>query len=87
MMGITDHNKDFVHVHEITGAEIISPEAGLVTPEQVAAAHRIHAQVAPWTADTTEEWQKLVDAHVDAIITDDPAALLAWLKAQNPPLH
>lgn len=87
MMGITDHDKDFVHVHEITGAEIISPEVSLVTPEQVAAAHRIHAQVAPWTADTTEEWQKLVDAHVDAIITDDPAALLAWLKAQNPPLH
>ena len=26
-------------------------------------------------------------AGVDAMITDDPEALLAWLRAQRPPLH
>ncbi len=87
MMGITDHNKDFVHIHDVTGAEIVSPDYHLVTAEQVAAAHQVHMQVVPWTADSPEDWQKLADAHVDAIISDDPAALLDWLKAHNPPLH
>ncbi len=87
MNGITDHNKDFAHIYEITGAEIISPEWHLATPEQVAAVHKLGVQVAPWTCDTTESWQKMVDAKVDAIISDDPEALLAWLKARTPPLH
>jgi glycerophosphoryl diester phosphodiesterase len=59
----------------------------MVTPEQVAAAHKAGAQVAPWTPNTPEQWQKLADAGVDAIISDDPVALLAWLRAQKPPLH
>jgi glycerophosphoryl diester phosphodiesterase len=41
----------------------------------------------PYTVNTAAEWQKLADAHVDAIITDDPEGLLKWLRAQNPPLH
>jgi len=87
LMGLTDHNKDFVHVHEITGAEIISPEQSLVTPEAVAAAHRVHMQVVPWTVDNAEDWKRMADDGVDAIISDDPVALLAWLRAQQPTLH
>jgi glycerophosphoryl diester phosphodiesterase len=87
MMGFTDKNKDFVHIHDITGAEIVSPDYNLVTAQQVAAAHNVHMQVVPWTVNSPQEWQRLVDAKVDAIISDDPAALLAWLKEQNPPLH
>ena len=84
---ISDPNELFVRAHQVTGAEIISPEYNLVTPERVAAAHRANVQVVPWTPDTPADWQKLADTHVDAIITDDPAALLDWLKAQHPPLH
>ena len=36
-------------------------------------------QVVPWTADTPEDWDRLIAAGVDAIITDDPAALLERL--------
>jgi glycerophosphoryl diester phosphodiesterase len=43
------------------------------------AAHAAGLQVAPWTADTPEDWDRLVGAQVDAIITDDPAALLERL--------
>ena len=86
-MGLTDHNKDFVHVHDLTGAEIISPEASLVTPEAVAAAHKAGMQVVPWTVNKPEEWKRLADAGVDAIISDDPAALLAWLRVQSQALH
>lgn len=87
ILGVTDHDKSFAHILEITGAQILSPDQNLVTPENVAQAHKAGAQVAPWTVNTPEGWQKMADAHVDAIITDDPAALLAWLRAQHPPLH
>ena len=87
LMGHTDPTKDFAAIAKLTDAEIISPDFSLVTPEQVAAAHAAGAQVAPYTANKPEDWQKLADANVDAIITDDPVALLAWLRAQKPPLH
>lgn len=87
MMGHTDPTKDFAAIAKLTGAEIISPHFSLVTPEEVAAAHKAGAQVAPYTANKPEDWQKLADANVDAIITDDPVALLTWLRAQKPPLH
>jgi glycerophosphoryl diester phosphodiesterase len=44
-------------------------------------------QVAPYTVNNEEGWKKMADAHVDAIITDDPVGLLAWLRSQTPPLH
>jgi len=87
LMGHTDPTKDFAAIAKLTGAEIISPDFSLITPEQVTAAHAAGAQVAPYTANKPEDWQKLADAHVDAIITDDPVGLLAWLRAQKPPLH
>lgn len=87
MMGITDTDKSFAHIEAITGAEILSPDQSLVTPEEVEVAHKMGVQVAPYTADTPAQWQRLTDAHVDAIITDDPTELLAWLRSQNPPLH
>ena len=87
LMGHTDPTKDFAAIAKLTGAEIISPDFSLVTPDQVAAAHAAGAQVAPYTANKPEDWQKLADANVDAIITDDPVGLLAWLRAQKPPLH
>lgn len=87
LMGHTDPTKDFAAIAKLTGAEIISPDISLVTSEQVAAAHAAGAQVAPYTANKPEDWQKLADAKVDAIITDDPVGLLAWLRAQKPPLH
>ena len=90
IMGLTDHDKSFAHIAKVAGlrpGDILSPDLSLATPEQVAAAHKLHLQVAPYTADTVEEWKRLADAHIDAIITDDPAALLAWLRAQTPPLH
>jgi len=59
------------------------PLASLVTPEQVKAAHAAGLQVVPWTANTPQEWERLANAGVDAIITDDPAELIAWLKSKG----
>jgi glycerophosphoryl diester phosphodiesterase len=71
--------KDFTAIAKEAGAGIVSPEFHLVTSEQVRAAHAAGLQVVPWTADTPEDWDRLIAAQVDAIITDDPTALLERL--------
>jgi len=70
-------------VKEAGNAEIISPEFHLVTPAKVAAAHAAGIQVVPWTADTPQDWDMLINAKVDAIISDDPAELIAHLKQRG----
>jgi glycerophosphoryl diester phosphodiesterase len=75
--------KSFVEIAKEADAGIISPHYSLVTKEQVATAHKSGLEVVPWTANTPAEWDKLVDAKVDAIISDDPAALIAYLKAKH----
>ncbi len=76
--------RDFVEIaREAGGAQIVSPDFHLVTREQVGAAHAAKLQVVPWTANTPADWDKLIDAGVDAIISDDPAALLAYLKKRG----
>jgi len=64
-------------------ATLYSPEYPFVTPERVAHAHAAGLQVVPWTVNKPEDWARLVDAKVDAIISDDPAALIAWLKEKG----
>jgi glycerophosphoryl diester phosphodiesterase len=72
--------RSFVEIAREAGAQIVSPEYKLVTPEQVKAAHDAGFEVLPWTPNTPADWSRLVEAHVDGIITDDPAALIAFLK-------
>jgi glycerophosphoryl diester phosphodiesterase len=73
--------RDFVTIAAAAGkAEIVSPDFHLVTPQKVAAARRAGIQVVPWTADTPADWDMLIQAKVDAIISDDPAELIAYLK-------
>ena len=76
--------RDFVAIAKDAGhAEIVSPDYHLVTPEKVAAAHAAHIQVVPYTTNTPADWDKLIAAKVDAIITDDPAELMAHLKKRG----
>lgn len=74
---------DFAGTAQEAGAGIIAPEHHLVTPQQVAAAHAAAIQVVPWTVNAPADWQRLVAAGVDGIITDDPAALIAWLRQRG----
>jgi len=64
------------------GATILSPHFLLVSAQLVADAHKVGLQVIPWTANTADVWDRLIRAEVDAIITDDPAALIAHLKSK-----
>jgi glycerophosphoryl diester phosphodiesterase len=75
--------RSFVDIAQEAGATIISPYYELVTLDQVKASHAAGLEVVPWTADTPAVWQMLIDSGVDAIIGDDPAALLAYLKSRG----
>jgi glycerophosphoryl diester phosphodiesterase len=72
--------RPFDAIARVAEADIISPEFKLVTAGQVRAAHAHKLDVVPWTANTAEDWQRLIDAGVDGIITDDPASLITYLK-------
>lgn len=76
--------KSFLEIaKEAGGTPIVSPHQSLVTKEEVNAAHVAGLQVIPWTANTPEQWDKLIEAGVDSIITDDPAGLIEHLRARK----
>lgn len=59
-----------------------SPEGRLLTPELV---KKMHAsipgvKVVPWTLNKSEHWETAIQMGVDGIISDDPGALISWLK-------
>lgn len=52
--------------------DIWSPNYELVTSQMIAEAHSMDMKVIPWTVNTTEEMNDLVEMGVDGIITDYP---------------
>jgi glycerophosphoryl diester phosphodiesterase len=81
---VENDSRDFPAIAaEAANAEIVSPEFHLVTAAKVAAAHAAGGQVVPWTANTPADWDMLIAAKVDAIISDDPAELIAHLKRRR----
>lgn len=64
-------------------ATIFSPEHHLVTTQRVSEAHEAGLKVVPWTVNKPDDWARLVDSDVDAIISDDPASLISWLKEKG----
>lgn len=76
-------HRTLVELAREAGATIVSPNYRTVKPGEVAAAHKAGLQVVPWTPNEPGEWDKLVGEGVDAIISDDPAALIAYLKAKG----
>jgi glycerophosphoryl diester phosphodiesterase len=77
-------NLDFVKIGKESGAGIISPLFTFVTAEQVRAAHAAGLQVLPWVANEPADWDRLIAAGVDSILTDYPADLIAYLKKKAP---
>jgi glycerophosphoryl diester phosphodiesterase len=76
--------RDFVTIAGEGGhAQIISPNYELVTREKVEAAHRAGLQVVPWTVNKPADWDRMIEAGVDAIISDDPAELIGYLKGKG----
>jgi len=75
--------KDYVGDANAAGYPIVSPIHRLISKADVDRAHSFGMKVVPWTANDAAAWDKLIEVGVDAIITDDPAALIAHLKAKG----
>lgn len=80
---MTEPHRSLVDLARESGAGIVSPHFTTVRREEVAAAHKAGLVVVPWTANEPAVWDKLIAAEVDAIISDDPAALIAYLKGKG----
>jgi glycerophosphoryl diester phosphodiesterase len=74
---------DYVSEVKKLGFPIVSPHYRLTTKSKVDEARAAGIQVVPWTANEPKVWDDLIAAGVDAIITDDPAALIAHLKSKG----
>lgn len=81
--GEKEPHRTMLEVAKESGAGIVSPHIRMVTAEEVAAAHQAGLEVVAWTANEPEAWDRLIAAQVDAIISDDPAALIAYLKGKG----
>jgi glycerophosphoryl diester phosphodiesterase len=60
----------------------VSLSQQLVDADKVASAKARGLTFYTWTANEPDEWRRLIDCGVDAIVTDDPGRLVAWL-AEN----
>jgi glycerophosphoryl diester phosphodiesterase len=76
--------RSFVEIARDAGTSMVAPEYVLVTEGEVRKAHEAGLRVIPWTANTAKDWEFLIAAGVDGIITDDPAALIGYFRSQNP---
>ena len=45
--------------------------------------HKVGVEVAPWTVDDERGWEAMTAMNVDAIISDDPDLLIAFLKKKG----
>jgi glycerophosphoryl diester phosphodiesterase len=75
--------RSFVAIAHRAGAEIVAPYHVLASARQVRDAHAAGLQVVAWTANRPRDWRRLIAAQVDAIITDDPGGLRAYLKERS----
>ena len=75
--------KDYIAGAHAAGFGIVSPHYRLINPAAVEQAHKLGMQVVPWTANDPKIWDALIAAQVDAIITDNPATLIAYLKQKG----
>ncbi len=71
-------DEDFVSIARRAQVEFVSPEFHLVNAEKVQAAHDAGIQVITWTPNSAAAWAALIDAGVDALITDYPAELIEY---------
>jgi glycerophosphoryl diester phosphodiesterase len=65
------------------GAVIYCPSVAFVDADVLRRAHDAGVRVVPWTANTREQWERLLDWGVDGLTTDYPDRLAAMLVARG----
>jgi glycerophosphoryl diester phosphodiesterase len=65
------------------GAECWNPMYSLVTPEGVAEVHASGRRVSTWTVDTEDDMARVLDAGVDAVVSNRIGALVRFLRSRS----
>lgn len=73
---------DWVAATKEAKADIVSPYYKVIDKDSVSIMQAAGLRVIPWTANTEESWQHLIDIGVDGIISDDPEPLIKFLSNQ-----
>lgn len=63
--------------------QFMSPDFSLLSAKKVSELQGMGVKVVPWTLNKESEWRNAVSWGVDGIITDDPEALIYYLKTQK----
>ena len=79
----SDNALNYALLAKDLGAAIVSPDREWIMAADVTALHAAGVQVAPWTANDAAEWSRLLSMGVDAIITDYPEDLIAYLRRRK----
>lgn len=67
-------------------AQLLAPDASLVTPQLVTSSHARGMGVLPWTPEDPAQMHRLIDTGVDGIITDYPDRLRQVMADRRMPL-
>lgn len=78
-----DIDKVFTAYADRLGMDIISPYHKWLSKKLVTGMKKKNMKVMPWTANTEADWKRLIEYGVDGIITDDPKALISYLKKKG----
>lgn len=79
----SDNHIDYVAVAKSAKADIISPAYDWIFADDVKKMHASRIEVLPWTVNTPEDWDHMIELGVDGIITDYPQELIAYLRAKG----
>ncbi len=79
----SENHLDFVAAAKSAKADILSPNLAWILPEDVEKLHKVGVKVIPWTANQPGEWDLLIAAQVDGIITDYPKELVEYMKVKK----
>lgn len=74
---------DLVAVARAAGARIVSPHQDWITAVEVQACHAAGLRVIPWTVNDEAGWRRMLELDVDGVISDDPEALIAFLRREG----
>jgi len=79
-LGLTISGKivDLPEYARKVGASWCFPDFRHVDAPLVSSLHAAGIRVIPWTPNRPHDWKRLRDAGCDGVITDDPAAAVAW---------
>lgn len=80
---ISDNLPDLLHLARGLGAEIVSPHHEWITADEVRRLREAGVRVIPWTVNDEPGWRRMLEPGVDGIITDDPPALIGFLKEKG----